>query len=63
MNADLFTRKELQALRDRAMSLRSLVLSPSWQRAYNDLAHAADVLDAFVARATVVNADSEEVTP
>jgi hypothetical protein len=49
-----FTREELQALRARAHYFAQTPhLNPSWQRRYEDLAMAADALDACLARLTV----------
>ncbi len=49
----MFERKELIELRGRAIEMANVVINPSWKRAYNDLAHALNVLDAMVARCTV----------
>ena len=45
-------RKELQWIRERAVYWKRRVFNDEWKRAYDDLAMAADVLDAFEARCT-----------
>lgn len=45
-----FTRKELQAIRDKAMDNSRAVPDNHWRRAYIRLAEAADYLDAMEAR-------------
>ena len=50
---ELFTREELVELLDKAQENEKAAISPDWKRAYQDLAHAASVLDAFMARRTV----------
>ncbi len=47
---DNFTRKELQELRERAVGHAKSVPNNHWQRAYRQLADAADRLDAMEAR-------------
>lgn len=55
-----FEREELQEIRVRAAEHASIVgLNPLWKRAYEDLAFAASVLDAFVARSTT-NVEEEK---
>lgn len=46
----LFTRQELWELESRALKASRSVVQGAWVRAYRDLAHAANVLDAFHAR-------------
>ena len=49
-----FNRKELIKIRNRAEKVASTDgLNPSWQRAYYNLAKAADHLDAMIARCSV----------
>lgn len=48
-----FRRKELWPIVTRAEELSRLVPNPRWKRAYADLAQAASVVDAFLARSTV----------
>ena len=48
-----FKREELKQTEKRAMIMADAVSNPSWKRAYQDLAHACNVLDAFIARSTV----------
>lgn len=49
-----FNRKELIKIRNRAEKVaKTEGLNTSWQRAYNDLAKAADHLDAMIARCSV----------
>ncbi len=45
-----FTREELQNIRDKAVENASQVPNSSWQRAFKQLADAADRLDAMEAR-------------
>ena len=52
-NAFNFTREELQDIRSRAEDAGSTVPNWHWRAAYNDLAQAADHLDAMIARCTV----------
>jgi hypothetical protein len=48
-----FERKELQEIITKAAEHASIKgLNPMWKRAYEDLAFAAAVLDAFLARST-----------
>ena len=49
-----FTREELMDLRDRAILLSQENISGSWKRKYLALADAADSLDAFNARSTIL---------
>jgi len=56
-----FYREELQLIRERAIShSRVDGLNLSWKRAYEDLANAADHLDAMEARCEVTLCDDEE---
>lgn len=48
-----FTREDMWALEGRAKRAEEAVLNPSWKRALADLAHAASVVDAFIARSSV----------
>lgn len=49
-----FNRKELIKIRNRAEKVAAThSLNPSWQRAYYNLAKAADHLDAMIARCSV----------
>jgi len=50
---DGFTRDELRRIEDRARYFADGVTNESWITAYLDLAHAANVLDAFLARSTL----------
>jgi len=50
-----FERDELHAITRRALDRSRDVLNPNWIRAYEDLAHAANVLDAHIARSTIYN--------
>jgi hypothetical protein len=50
---ELFTREELQAIRQKAEQNWEAVTDPMWQRAYEDLIFACSTLDAFEARASV----------
>ena len=45
-------REELWAIEQRALSLAKMPLNPHWKRAYEDLAYAANVLDAHMGRST-----------
>lgn len=45
-----FTREEVQQIRDRAMTVRQTMNNVHWQHAYMRLAHAADCVDALIAR-------------
>ncbi len=45
-----FTREELQGIRDKAVENADSVPNNFWQRAYKQLADAADKLDAMEAR-------------
>jgi len=58
MSEQPFSRKELQDLRDRCNTLlaASEWMTSSWVLAYNQLAQAADYLDAIMARAQVYQA-------
>ena len=57
----MFTRKELQVIRFRANEMaESKGANPMWIRAYNDLVHAADVLDAYIARSTLKHPNNWE---
>ena len=49
-----FERDELHAISRRARGRVREVENPNWIRAYEDLAHAANVLDAHIARSTIV---------
>ncbi len=51
----LFTREELQKIRDRARSSSVEATNPNWKAALDALAMAADRLDALWARAEVVS--------
>lgn len=57
MKMNLQSREDLQALREQALEAAKKVANPSWQRVYWDLAQAADVLDAFIARTEVREGD------
>ena len=46
----MFERRELQELRERALQAANDVVNQGWKRAYEDMAQAANVLDAFMAR-------------
>ena len=50
--SDILERSFLQQLRRAAENMAAGKLNPSWQRAYSDLANAADRLDAMQARCT-----------
>ncbi len=57
----MFTREELQTIRDKAAKEAEVPgLNSDWRRAYDFLANAADHLDAMIAR-TVAQAVKEEV--
>ena len=57
----MFTRKEMQQLRERAAMLSCLKgLNPHWRRVLEDLACAADHLDAMLARTGIVHLPWEE---
>lgn len=49
-NMGIFHRNELTTLRDRANLLAGITSNSTWKRAYEDLANAADHLDAMTAR-------------
>lgn len=49
----VFKREELQQIRDVALKAADEVPNPFWKKALVDFAHAADHLDAVMARATV----------
>lgn len=53
MELDLHNREFLQKLREQAYKDMDAVESSTWKRAFGDLAHAANVLDAFWARCEV----------
>ena len=54
---NLHSREYLQKLREEAKWEAALDgLNPDWERVYADLAHAANVLDAFWARCEVLEA-------
>lgn len=56
---DLVDRSFLCQLRERAMEMCSTPsLNPQWRRAYEDLAAAADKLDAMEARCSVLESTS-----
>lgn len=46
----MFTRKELQKIKSKAVQSLKDVTNPHWIHAYDDLASAADRLDALIAR-------------
>lgn len=47
-----FSREELQDIRDRAQKFSETAgLVPSWRKAWEELAHAADAMDAIIQRA------------
>ena len=56
MDAQDFTREELQALWGRASQRQVEVLNPVWQKAYEEFAWACCILDAFMARSTGLDA-------
>lgn len=53
MKIEDFSREELWVIEKRAIELADLAENRYWVCALNDLAQAADVLDAFVARSTL----------
>jgi len=58
---NLKKREHLQGIRDQAHeAAKTWGLNSSWKRVYEDLAHAANTLDAFWARAEV-RGDEEKV--
>ena len=48
-----FTRDELHSITRRARDWGKVAENPNWIRAYEDLANAANVLDAHIARSTL----------
>lgn len=48
-----YSREELQAIIERSMRCKDMVLNPFWVKAYEDLALAADRLDAMYARSSI----------
>jgi len=54
-----FTREELWVLESRARQAADDVLNENWKRAFQDLQHAACVVDAFIARSS----ETTEVRP
>lgn len=56
-----FTRMELKAIAVRAIRSAQDMRNPLWFRAYNDLADAADRLDAMIARAEDRNTEFESI--
>lgn len=55
----MFEREELQRIEVRAREASRAVQNEGWKRALLDLEHAADVLDAFCARSTVLQPELE----
>ena len=45
-------REELWAIEQRARRLAEITANPHWKRAYQDLAYAANVVDAHIGRST-----------
>lgn len=58
-----FTRQELQAIEERALSFQKSVLNPVWKDAYKQLAMAADRLDAYMARSGDISSTVEGASP
>lgn len=56
--SDLVDRRFLQELRDTAHKMCNPSLNPDWRQAYENLAAAADVLDAMEARCSVLSITS-----
>ena len=47
---DLQKREDLRELREQALKRAYTIPDNSWRKAYKDIANAANVLDAFIAR-------------
>ena len=61
MSAANFTREELIDLRDRSLAMSRLpCANPNWNRAFEDLAAAADRLDAMFARAALQTVEQKQ---
>ena len=56
-----FSRVELQELREKAIASKKGVINPQWNRAYDQLADAADRIDAMKARLEVHGIKTEEI--
>jgi len=56
-----FSRSELQNIREKAIASKKGVINPQWNRAYDQLADAADRIDAMKARLETRGIDSEEI--
>lgn len=56
-----FTREEMQALVSKARTNAEAVVNQEWKWAFENLAHAASIVDAFIARST--NYQSQPTAP
>ena len=50
---EFFVREELWRIEQKARKNAQIVANPNWKRAYEDLAHAANMVDACMGRATI----------
>jgi hypothetical protein len=57
---DTFTREELWNIERKCERALCDGMNPAWIKAYNELAHAACVLDAFIARSSVPGNPGED---
>jgi hypothetical protein len=53
ISIESFTREELHQLKEKALRIRNAVVNEDWIKAFERLATAADILDAFYARVSV----------
>ena len=60
---DMVTREEMADIYHRALQLADTTPVSCWKRAYENLAFAADTLDAMLARTEVHEAPSPELIP